>query len=138
MVIYPCFPGFIIIINPNYHLGHFYIAANYCGKFPDISNGYIESSTGSVYGGVVMYRCYPDSFIIINPNYHLCHFYISANYCGNVPEISNGYIESSTGSVYGGVVIYRCYPGSNIIGNSQISCHSNGQWDPAPSCQSKL
>ena len=125
-------------IVATYNFGSVYISANYCGNVPDISNGYIESSTGSVYGGVVIYRCYPDSIIIINPNYHLCHFYISANYCGNVPEISNGYIESSTGSVYGGVVIYRCYPGSNIIGNSQISCHSNGQWDPAPSCQSKL
>ena len=62
----------------------------------DITIGYIESSTGSVYGGVVVYSYYPGSIIIVNPNfffYHFCHFYISANYCGNVPDIAIGYIE---------------------------------------------
>ncbi|WAQ97075.1 SVEP1-like protein [Mya arenaria] len=56
------------------------------------------------------------------------------NYCGDVPNINNGYIESSTGSTFGHTATYQCFTGSAISGSNTITCQSNGQWSSPPQC----
>ncbi|XP_053380898.1 uncharacterized protein LOC123562053 [Mercenaria mercenaria] len=56
-------------------------------------------------------------------------------YCGDVPNINNGYIVSSNGSVFGSKATYKCNTGSTLSsGSLEISCQSNGAWEFRPTC----
>jgi hypothetical protein len=62
-------------------------------------------------------------------------FYYTARYCGDVPVSTNGYIVSSTGTVYGSKVTYECNPGTVASGNLEITCRSDGTWESPPICR---
>lgn len=53
-------------------------------------------------------------------------------YCGQAPKIANGYVQYSTGVVYGSTATYVCAAGYN--GSATITCQQNGTWQAAPVC----
>lgn len=58
----------------------------------------------------------------------------AAVYCGDVPNIVNGYIQSSTGSTFGSTATYECFAGSTLTGLATIQCQASGVWSNRPSC----
>ncbi|XP_052258676.1 sushi, von Willebrand factor type A, EGF and pentraxin domain-containing protein 1-like [Dreissena polymorpha] len=56
-------------------------------------------------------------------------------YCGFAPSVANGYIEHGDGVQGGDSVMYRCDPGFSLVGNSNITCLSEGKWSDTPSCE---
>ena len=56
--------------------------------------------------------------------------------CGDPGDVPNA---ERTGTVFtqGGTVNYRC-PNNCYRGGGTITCNSNGQWSPLPSCNSKF
>ena len=59
---------------------------------------------------------------------------ILAVYCGPPPYLLNGLLLNVTSYTYQGIAVYQCLPGYTVNGNSQLTCQSNGQWDPVPTC----
>ena len=58
-----------------------------------------------------------------------------AIYCGDVPMSSNGFIVSSTGTVYGSKVTYKCNAGTVASGSLEITCRADGTWGNPPVCR---
>ena len=59
-------------------------------------------------------------------------------YCGQPPDITNGYISSSTGAVYTSTVMYTCMDGYSANGSDVISCLADGSWESPPQCLSMV
>ncbi|XP_035824571.1 uncharacterized protein LOC101861248 [Aplysia californica] len=55
-------------------------------------------------------------------------------HCDIPPTVTNGYVESGTGVVYGSQVTYRCRNGYRLQGLGTVSCNINGLWDNVPIC----
>ncbi|KAK7004859.1 fibropellin-1 [Biomphalaria glabrata] len=55
-------------------------------------------------------------------------------YCGLPPPISNGFILSSSGVVYGSEVNYGCYSQYKLSSEASVKCLMNGTWSAPPSC----
>ena len=67
-----------------------------------------------------------------------------ARYCGQPPEIDNGYVEprpglEADGVYFGKNVQYQCKPGFAFqSGDGRLSCPESGVWGTRPVCTSKL
>ncbi|XP_070182791.1 CUB and sushi domain-containing protein 3-like [Littorina saxatilis] len=55
-------------------------------------------------------------------------------YCSQAPEISNGYVQSATGAVFGSTASYVCAEGYTAVGNTDITCQQDGTWQSPPTC----
>ncbi|XP_076110499.1 uncharacterized protein LOC143079160 isoform X5 [Mytilus galloprovincialis] len=60
----------------------------------------------------------------------------SQAFCGKVPAIENGYVQSSTGLFGGNQAVYVCNPGfTPPTGTSlTINCQGNSLWEAPPTC----
>ncbi|GFO29946.1 fibropellin-1, partial [Plakobranchus ocellatus] len=59
--------------------------------------------------------------------------------CGNVPRISNGYLQSVTGVLSGNTATYVCNSGFRLYpDNSPSTCTNTGQWQPYPFCLAEI
>ena len=59
--------------------------------------------------------------------------------CPILPNITNGSVDLSNGTVVGAIATYSCVPGYILEGDNRRTCQSNGQWNGRePFCRSKL
>lgn len=65
-------------------------------------------------------------------------FVSTARYCGLPPPISNGFILSSSGVVYGSEVNYGCYSQYKLSSEASVKCLMNGTWSAPPSCVGRM
>ena len=57
--------------------------------------------------------------------------------CGIPPNPPNGYVDTSTGTVFNSLAMYSCDVGYMLVGNSLSVCGPDGMWSPGtPSCPS--
>ena len=66
-------------------------------------------------------------------------FLIAARYCGQAPDVQNGYVVTSSGTLtFGETVTYKCNDGFTLGGSDTILCTSTGGWENPPTCSSKF
>ena len=66
-------------------------------------------------------------------------FYGPAVDCGPPPTLTNGQVDSSSGTTFGSTVTYTCDTGYTLNASSLLTCRCDGNWFPvAPTCESKL
>ncbi|XP_064597497.1 sushi, von Willebrand factor type A, EGF and pentraxin domain-containing protein 1-like [Liolophura sinensis] len=115
----------------------------YCGLPQSVDNGYVETSTGVVFGKVTTYNCF-DGYTLAHHNPSICESdgrwtdppaCIASN-CSALEKVENGNMTvDGDGSSYSTVVEYTCQVGFEIIGANRIFCTSGSTWShPSPTC----
>ncbi|XP_076452127.1 uncharacterized protein LOC143287751 [Babylonia areolata] len=59
-------------------------------------------------------------------------------YCGQAPQIENGYVQSTTGAVFESVATYVCADDYAPNGALNITCQADGTWQSPPSCEAPM
>ena len=67
-------------------------------------------------------------------------FYSIVVDCDSPPTLTNGQVDSSSGTTFGSIVDYICNPGYTLTGSSSLTCGSDGNWSPNEpgTCECKL
>ncbi|XP_039605784.1 sushi, von Willebrand factor type A, EGF and pentraxin domain-containing protein 1-like, partial [Polypterus senegalus] len=117
-----------------------------CEEPPEIKNGQITNPPiGSVtFGTVITYRCLRGS-LIGNPSI-VCN--ISGEYSPSPPKCTEGIscpnvIVDNSKKIqgfgpkyyYGNTITFECNHGYRINGSRTVTCGSENQWSPLPTCQ---
>ncbi len=52
--------------------------------------------------------------------------------CGPLNNITNGVVDTSSGTTFMKTATYTCYLGYMLVGDDSRTCQSNGEWSMAP------
>ncbi|XP_057653656.1 sushi, von Willebrand factor type A, EGF and pentraxin domain-containing protein 1 [Diorhabda carinulata] len=114
-----------------------------CGVPENITRGIVTlPSNASYYGALALYTC-DDNYELDGVSRRLCQengtWSSDAPVCKEIqcktPEAPNGLLVTVTTHSVGGVAVYQCPKGHNMIGNDTRICMRNGIWSGSyPSC----
>uniref|UniRef100_A0A6P8IYU7 Sushi, von Willebrand factor type A, EGF and pentraxin domain-containing protein 1-like n=1 Tax=Actinia tenebrosa TaxID=6105 RepID=A0A6P8IYU7_ACTTE len=114
-----------------------------CGNVKPPYGGYRTLPGGTKYQAVVTYTCKPQHHLQGKPS-RVCQ--ADGTWSGSQPvclERSCGYLDPPVNGEkigeehqYGQSVMFKCNTGYNLIGSSNVTCQTSGQWSHSvPSCQ---
>ncbi|XP_041364224.1 uncharacterized protein LOC121379643 [Gigantopelta aegis] len=101
------------------------------------------NSTAAAYRAVVGYSC-DEGFLLKGTSYQICD--INGKWrpeqppncaiisCGSPSVPDNAVLVSLDKITYGGVAVYRCIEGYDLVGDSSITCTASG-WESLPICE---
>uniref|UniRef100_A0A3B4B422 Sushi, von Willebrand factor type A, EGF and pentraxin domain containing 1 n=1 Tax=Periophthalmus magnuspinnatus TaxID=409849 RepID=A0A3B4B422_9GOBI len=150
VVEYVCFEGYEVVGDPTLRCsaqGVWLGAVPQCQPClcpaPVLKYGVVLGRDRSC-GGLVHFQC-DEGYKLLGPSQALCKTggvwspgvpLCSRGRCSVAPPaIPNAALQGRSGS-YPDTVMYKCHPGYNLKGSSQISCGRDGRWgEPRMSCE---
>ncbi|WAR28739.1 SVEP1-like protein [Mya arenaria] len=114
-----------------------------CGLPKHLNNGQI-AFLGTFFGDSVSYQCNV-GYTLQGPGVKTCTDKTKwepvqpnkceIQECGRPQEIINGYMQFSSGTVFGSSVTFRCQNGYTLVGTHEKKCSSEGIWEPEEETQ---
>ncbi|XP_064386497.1 sushi, von Willebrand factor type A, EGF and pentraxin domain-containing protein 1-like [Halichondria panicea] len=113
-----------------------------CGPPPSIGNGSPETPTSTTLGGMVTYTCV-SGYEVSTTAMATCMASgmwetvptCSPVDCGSLDALSNGAVDTSSGTTFMMTATYTCNTGYNIVGEATRTCRADTIWTPeAPTC----
>ncbi|XP_023364870.1 complement factor H-like [Otolemur garnettii] len=153
VVRFSCKPGFTRVGPDSVQCYHFEWSPNiptckeqalFCGPPPQLNNGEFKGikKTEYVHSEVVEYDCNPNFLMkgiskiqCVDGKWTTLPICVEdESTCGDIPELDNGYVQSSSPLYYHGYSVeFNCTETFTMVGHRSVTCR-NGSWTQLPQC----